>query len=297
MPRPVGNNFFDQVNFVTNYLLAGCGPEQDLIVELNTDAALNLFCILVTPDIQDIVQGFFSPKQGRNTKPNRHGRKRKGGIRFPDISDEIGKGLGGGRPAHLMNKIPGGRYILPGINFVEGIAITALIVEGVGDIVFDNLLGILELNPDHCKQFPRASRTMTTTPIMGGPILEPDGFNCDKVDFASGFQTTQQGARHSSVDWAISGAALITGEVSGFPASGWPIIYGLNGKVWHQEPKRTVKKGEFISITGSAAIPAGEWAFWGWLSEQNYLTALSANWRAWGKSGWLDWTDYVEVSL
>ena len=48
MPKPLGINIFDQLKFVTNYMLAGCSGPRDLIFEMNTVAAKDLALMFVT---------------------------------------------------------------------------------------------------------------------------------------------------------------------------------------------------------------------------------------------------------
>ncbi len=149
MPKPnTRPAIFPQLKFVTNYLLAGCGPERDLIFELNTDAAVGLLVLFVVPTADDIVQAFFDPRKGRTSTPRRHGRKRPLPQGIPRVGylvgdvwevDSIGKGL---------QKLPGGRWLLPGINIYEGIALSAAVLEGVSDLAYDNFAGLLDLNPN-----------------------------------------------------------------------------------------------------------------------------------------------------
>ena len=290
MPRKSGINIFDQINFITNFIVAGCGPKRDLIIELQTEAAKDLLLILLGLDMQDVVQGFFDPRRGRNTKPGRHGRKRPSRFKFPDISDEVGKRVSIPEIGENFRKLPGGRYVLPGINAVEFVAIFAVVTEGIGDIVFDNVMGVLQLNPDYCTEFARFQRSVEG----GGPIIVPGGGNQPvqfwDLDHAVGFGTNPASATCLVSRYAYSASATMVGTG---PRGNWitldMVIISNTRGVIARAGERVVQSGEVSEFTVSASADQNEFLSTSWVVSGGTGEQLSGTVIGYGQHEWLDW--------
>lgn len=301
MPRPRNSpHIFDQLKFVTNYLLAGCGPAPDLIFELNDDAAKNLLLLFVGLDAQDIVQGMFDPRHKRARSPGRHGRKSGRGIGFPDISDEIGKRVSVPEIGRGLQKLPLGRWVLPGINVIEGITISAAVIEGLSDVVFDNLAGLLDLNPNYCREFERFRRRVCYAPecpdvgydgppIVGFPGPTYDPIPMKKLLGNSGFTTNIFSARSETTAWGLATEITVMGHTSGFPSSGRLTIHTDQRGEIATSHHVSIDKGEITSFTLDAVINPWEYATVSWAATQGYMLVLDGQVAGYGKSGWLDW--------
>lgn len=290
MPKPPGIHIFDQVKFITNYMLAGCGPEADMIFELQTDAAENLLWLLLGLDAQDIVQGFFDPRRGRNTKPGRHGRKRPGRFNFPDISDEIGKRASVPEVGRAFQKLPGGRYVLPGINMAEGVAIFAIVTEGIADITFDNVMGIIRMNPEHCRQFPRFQRTVEP----GQPLILAGGgfsaFQIRNLNHAYLMATNMYSATCTDGPWAlaVSVTILSSGSEGAQFNCALQIYSNVRGEVYNSGI-RSLDTGEVSEFAGSATAAEGEFLSWHIEIRGGVGTVIGGMAVGYGESDWLDW--------
>lgn len=290
MPRANGIHIFDQINFLTNFILAGCGPKRDLIIELQTEAAKDLLLLLLGLDMQDVVQGFFDPRRGRNTKPGRHGRKRPGRFKFPDISDEIGKRVSVPEIGENFRKLPGGRYVLPGINAVEFVSIFAIVTEGVSDIVFDNVMGILRLNPEYCREFPRFQRNA----VGGQAIIVPGGggepLYFDDPQTSVGFADRRVLAVTYESNWAVSVSVVIL--ATGTPGAVLNVALRLNSPIRGQVAStdlRTIPEGETSEFTIDASAMAGEMLEWSLNVQGGTGLVLSGTVVGYGQSDWLVW--------
>lgn len=301
MPRPQNRpHIFDQFRFVTNYFLAGCGPAPDLIFEMNTDAGLDLLVLFVGLSPTDIVQGFFDPRHGRSSKPARHGKKTRRGVGFPDISDEIGRRVTVPEIGQGLKKLPGLRYVLPGINILEGIAISAAVIEGVSDIGYDNFAGLLDLNPNYCREFPRFRREVCygeecPAPGYNGPqIIGGAGGANDPIVFRkklgnTGFITETIVQKNLTTPWCMTAEVSLT-AYSAFPT--------LRGKVAIETDLRgtvaesafyDIAEGDLQTVTLDALIEPNEFASLRWRGESGFGYVISGQLLGFGEMGWLDW--------
>ena len=295
MPAPPNIPFFAQMRFVTNYMLAGCGPEQGLIVEMNTLAAKNLAVILFGISAEDIVQGFFDPRRGRNTKPDRHGRKRRGGFRFPDISDEIGRRASVPEIGQAMRQMPFGKWVLPGINVLEGIAISTIIVEGVGDITFDNIAGLLELNPEHCTEFERFEREIVGQQVIikpGGGI-SPIFFDDEKYNV--GFVGGRSAVSCFESRFAINIAIDVWNDREEFDLElALQLSNMTTGETAHTG-YRTLAPGQRSQFTCNLSAEPGQYIAYDTDIRAGTGLITQGNVVGYGESGWLDWLPKFEI--
>lgn len=299
MPSPPPG-IYDQLVFVTNYLLAGCGPQQDLIFELNTDEAKGVLMLFVGFDYSDIVQNMFDPRLGRASKPGRHGRKTRLPGGFPDVNElvtrrvhvkEIGEGL---------QKLPGGRYILPGLNVVEFVGMSAAVIEGVSAAIYDNLAGLLDLNPQYCREFPRFRREVCRGPQCEPPT-SPDnqlvGFPgpiYDAIDFNQplgnvGFMQESRVFRHDGSPWALSASVKVVGHTFGFETGGaLTITTDRRGEIERQNHNEFANN-EVKELRISAVIEPGEYASISWAATRGYAMVLEGLVMGHAEKDWLSW--------
>jgi hypothetical protein len=289
MPRPPSPRFFDKVSFVTNFMLAGCGPERDLIFELNTDAALELALMFVTFDMGDIVQSFFDPKNGRARKPARHGKKRNRIPGLPDINEEIGRKLHPGAVGEAIEKLPGQRYVMRLANVVDRVLIQAYVLELGSDIIFDNLLGLLTLNPEYCEEFPRFRRHASGRVPAGG-IFGITNINMDIPDVVTeGFTAGRFGATCWDSSWGCSVNCIVNSDDPVDEVSGWLCLIDSGENIIAQTGLLTLGYGESKPLSLSATLEAGQYAAWVWKTNFGFVNLFGANVVGFGKHKWLDW--------
>lgn len=301
MPRPRARpHIHEQLKFVTNYMLAGCGPEPDLIFEMNTDALLGLMVLFVGISPEDIVQGFFDPRHKRARSPGRHGRKSRRGIGFPDISDEIGRRVSVPEIGQGLKKLPGGRWVLPGINILEGIAISAAVIEGITDVGYDNLAGLLDLNPNYCREFPRFRREVCygeECPSEGynGPqIVGGAGGANDPIVFRkrlgnTGFITETIVQKNLTERWAMSAEVIVQAHTPNQRTQGRIAIETDKRGFIAERPMLDMADGETQSVTIDALIEPDEFASVRWRGVNGFGLILNGQLLGYGQKDWLDW--------
>lgn len=299
MPQP-GPSIGEQFVFVTNYLLAGCGPQQDLIFELNTDAAKDLLLMFIVPDISDIVKAMFDPRNKRGRSPGRHGRKKRIGRGFPDVSEMIGRRARVTEVAEALQKLPGARYVLPAINVMEGINIAAAVIEGLADTVYDNLAGLLDLNPNYCREFPRFRRQICYGAgckppnefgpyLVGSPGPQYDPIFFNELQGNTGFLQTSGVFNNTTQAWGLAAGVRLMGTESLYGTQGRLCVTTNARGVVAMGPTVRLAPQETIELTINAKIRPNEYATVAWNADNAYALVLGGSVLGYGKSGWLDW--------
>lgn len=153
MVRPPAIDDLQKVNFITNYFMQGCVPPFWLFIECAQEPAREMLCLLLGLDMQDIVQAMFEPKGQRHRRQGRHGRKRKGKFGFPDISDMVGEKIRSHVNPHNALDFGPFRKLFKVVNVYEGWAFSTAVVEGMTDVGFEGILGVISADPDSCPNF------------------------------------------------------------------------------------------------------------------------------------------------
>lgn len=295
MPTPPQHGLYFRWNYVTNMLLTGCTPPTGLFLQFAKEPALRTLLLLVAPTMDDLVQGMFDPKKGRTRKPGRHGRKRPRPPGLPDIATETGKRLTPKEFVEAVHKFPGFRLFWTGLQVVEGINISAAVVEGVTDTVFDGMAGFFSLSDLVCQDFARYQRQSNRVFRVGAPQATYSPLFCEQVDFAHQFVTTPTTARLHSGPSAHSIAATFYNDNPQDQCRGWLVIRNRDTGAEVRTGKIVLDPGEAISVQCSIAVDAAHGVDWGWAAEYDNCLCLSAEAVGFGESGWLDWLPYIKI--
>lgn len=212
MPKPPEFDFFTDMKFITNYILAGCDPPFDLLVEFSQEPAEDLLMLFLMPDLVDIGQAIFEPKGGRRRKPARHGRKRRRGKGMPDPSDMIGQRIRAVVNPHDVVTFGPLVKAFRIWNVYELFNITVAVIDGISDIGFESLWGILNADPSHCNNLNRLAAHEESQFSIGGvgPYFQPIGLT--QLDFNKGFARTSYSCRLDTGNVKINLAATIRNE-------------------------------------------------------------------------------------
>lgn len=143
----------DKFNFVVNYFMQGCTPPFWLFIETAQEPAFDLLLLLLEPDMQDIVQAMFEPGGSRKRRSGRHGRKSGRKIGFPDTSDIVGAQIRARVNPHDALRFGPVKFLFKMNNVYEGVAFSAAVLDGVIDVGFEGILGVMTLRPDLCPGF------------------------------------------------------------------------------------------------------------------------------------------------
>ena len=205
MPILPPTMFTAKFTFIVNYFLLGCADTRILVVDLNRPAQNRLFLLLLTPSFEDIVQDIFDPSGGRNSSPKRRGRKRKGVW----IPDQRGGRRGGGSldPSTLIAKPIRGvlnptnvlkgtiaRYMFPLYNVVEGVTYTYALIDALNDTLFENIIGVMQIDNDECQDLGRLMRKRTTPGIIPNTAPVLDDFSLPIEVFRKNIQSISTAA-------------------------------------------------------------------------------------------------------
>ena len=271
MPTPPKLQAFDDMRFITNYLLAGCGVPSWLFVEFSQEPAADLAMLILLPDYEDIAQEIFDPKKGRRRKPARHGRKRKRRIGFPSADDMIGQRLRARlNPGNVLN-IGLFRRAFPILNIYEGINFTAAVVEGFTDVYFEGLWGVLQADPTFCTEFSRLMKHDDFRQVIGGvgPPLQP--VNIDIVDMNTGFFHTRNACRDRHEPYICNFTAFVVNNRTDVVASGNLALQNTTTGEFHESAGFVLQPGEAKSLEVMGKFGANEWCAWGFSNMGGFI--------------------------
>ena len=251
-----------QFRFVTPYFLLGCGSPQFLVVDLNRPAQYDLLALLLIPDIEDIVQDIFDPSGGRNSGPERRGRKRNRRTNRLSIDSLISRPIRQAVNPHNILGRTVARYIFPIWNLYEGVNFTFAIIDSVNDVLFENLLGVFEANQNECLELVRMVRKSTDNHVRGGvddgikPVPCQNLITQNGMSSSAGFTTTEV---QGTCAFSCAVTNPFDNPVRGYIAVG-PDIHTELGR----SQEVTLTKGETVYLTcGADNTEPAIWV-WGW---------------------------------
>lgn len=284
MPRPPDIDPSGKLNFIANYILMGCSPPFFVVIECAREPIEDLAMLFLLPDLVDIGQAIFDPKGGRRRKPGRHGRKRRRAPGFPDISDIVGQRV----RADINPYIPLGlgKFTLAFRvwNLYEAIAITVAILEGLTDIGYTGLLGVMELDPTHCQEFGRLVKEDPELQLAGGagPSIWP--IAVQHVEVASGFQHTAFGCMCPTSDYVVHFRTSLKNNSSNLEVYGDLALGVQGGPVKALSSIVSPGPGDSLRVEVSATFEQGTWCEWGVGNRLNNPVVLSREIVAFSKA-------------
>lgn len=289
MPKPPEHENFFELKFITNYLLAGCAPPMDLILELSQEPLKDLGALLLIPDPLDIAQEMFAPRHGRRRKPGRHGRKRKWRPRLGDVDGLIGEYFHTTELSEAAMALPGARFAFRLLNFVEGINFGAALAEGVEDVAFETLWGVLEADHNQCLDFDRISRRADYNQIVGFPGPDHYPIGMPTLEFNHNFYNNPFYTAYAPTNWGIGVSARFknVGEVYG--AAGRLILNSSTRGVIAASQHIDLALNSDAMLSVSAVCEPGEDVGWYWAATGGRLECQRPRMLAYGEHGWLDW--------
>lgn len=289
MPKPPQQEDFFELKFVTNYLLAGCFPPYDLIVECSEEPKHDLLLLLLGLDAGDIAQAMFEPKHQRSRKPDRHGRKRRRRIRFPDVNDMTGEMMRVHDVADAAAQFPGARFAFRALNFYESFTFPAALAGGLGDLGFETLWGVLNADHDECLDFDRIDRQIIGESLPGfpGPTYYPIALG--QLNLNHGFYNSEFGTSHGSTGWGLSFSARVSNDHPAVDVGGaLAITSNWRGEVAASQTV-TLSPGGSSTLSCSCTGLPGESLSWTWKATTGSVRMANARATAYGESGWLQW--------
>lgn len=284
MPRPPNIDAIGKLNFITNYILHGCEPPSFLFIECAQEPAQDLLMLFLVPDFVDIGQAVFDPKAGRKRKPARHGRKKPGRRGFPDPSDVVGQRARGALNPHNALDFGPVNKAFRIWNKYEALAITVAVVEGVTDVGYSGLLGMLTIEPNRCEQFSRLVRR-SNEPELGGAVGPPIWpIFAQVVEANQGFNSTTVTAMNQFQAFVIHLRMVVMNNSFEEYIECAAALGAVGGAIKGQSAVRTIAQGETVTLNCSADFEAFETCEWGLSERFGNALVISCEVVAFGKA-------------
>jgi hypothetical protein len=262
MPKPPPISQLEELNFVTGYFLQGCQPDFWLFCEFAKEPAGDLFLVLFSLDIQDIIKEWLRPVRHRFRDPARHGRKRTRSRLSLDPNEYLSTRLRAKADLYPGLKLPGAKALFLISDVTDFINISAAVIEGVSDIAFAGVLGVLQHDPSNCPSmiWCRRHSTGETDDLGVIPVNVPIVMHV--FDGANNFQIDGPYAYTSfSGDWRMTFSGTIRVPNGGKAVNWRPAIYSEDRGVVETGSPFTLQPGETGHFTVEAGLSAGEIAF------------------------------------
>lgn len=287
MPKPPDLPDFDKLNFITAYMSNMCVPPFFVFCEFAKEPAQDLLLVLFGIDMQDIVKEWLRPERGRYREPKRHGRKRPKQYPSLDINEYIASNPRAAAVEYPGLKLPGAKAIFYVGDQWDKVAITGAVLEGVTDIGFQGLLGVIRTDPSNCPTLPICQRHRTTNVDIPG-IIPPDQVISFPILDASQFFQAAGPFSYTTFNskWTMGWSGTVK-PYSTDGCEGWaPIIWSqTRGKVGTGN-HFTVPKDEVFHCEVSAELEPGEFAWPARETTRGSVTLLDGNVFCFGGGLW-----------
>lgn len=259
MPRPPKLDELTELSFITNYFMQGCAPPFWLFVELSKEPVGDLALLILGIDGFDIAQAIFGPKGSRNRSSGRHGRKsRRHRLNF-DPNDFVGgKVRGVVNPYDALDFGPL-RKAFRIYNVYEGFNFSAALVEGLTDVGFETLWGVITVNDKNCSTLPYLTRQRESGDAMVGVAPWSTAFNVSQKLNENLFQSIDGTSWNCHVSDYTVGAAATVYAASGAGLRDFRLtIRSLQSGVLAESSWVSMDQGDSIRLSVEAEVPAGE---------------------------------------
>lgn len=133
------------------------------------------------------MQDIFDPSNGRGRDSRRHGRKRRRGRFTLDTSTLIARPIRAQANPHNVARFTPLRFLFPIWNIYEGLNFTVAIVDGLSDVYFEHLWGIISVDQSSCSDLARLQREDPIGNSMGGLSPPIDGCSLGNLVTSNGF--------------------------------------------------------------------------------------------------------------
>lgn len=152
--------WLDKVQFILFMAFNPCDEEFGLYVEMAKKPFGKLALFLLVPDLQQIVQGFFTPKGLRSKRHGRKGKKGgkggKGGI--PDVDEMFAKKLPGQGDFANRSYGMGQRFFFSGVQALDRVTWPMVLIDQVTDTAFETMSGVMNASKEGCPNLGRMLR-------------------------------------------------------------------------------------------------------------------------------------------
>jgi hypothetical protein len=192
--RPPTPGWFGQVNFIVGWFMQSCDVPLTVYVQFAAEPTVEVALMLVTLDPADLVKEWARPKGLRTA---RHGRKGKRGTKdvftLLDVDELVAHNIAGheefrGRPFGSATF-----WAFEITDVIDRVSWTFACVDGITEIGYKTLIGIIQADKNNCPQLGRMFRTDGFASILNtgnnfAPVSVEDLQWINKIDSPHGFQ-------------------------------------------------------------------------------------------------------------
>lgn len=290
IPTPPDFQDFAGLNFVARAAMFGCVPDLWLALQFAKEPATELAGLLFLPDAFDIGQAIFEPRKNRSTRPNRHGRKGRSSLGFPDVSDLIGKMLREYVNPNDILRGPNATIMFRALNIYEGINFAVALADISEDIVINAFYGPLMFDERNCTEFSRFERLNLNDATFTGSGPPANIINMGDLVSSVNFDTTPLLIGTNPFKCIISHQAPQIRLISGAAGSIQGIILAGDGEELGRGPVVPLAAGSTASAYVTAAVPPNRGASLYWELDGGIAVSTGARTIGFEAAGvpWLD---------
>lgn len=249
-----------EIKFITNYFVQGCVPPYNLFVEFSEEPTKDLWVLMLGIDPIDIGKDWLRPKRGRPRTPKRHGRKRPWRNIELDPNAYVGNKLRAKAPYYPGLDLPGARALFKLGDALDRLNFTAAVVEGLQDVGFETLWGILSAHPEHCPNMAFLNRHETGPKAWPGVVGSSTPIGVATLDSAQHFGTGSADVYTTFyAPWTLVYNCRVEAYSSG-GAKDWELIVRSDKRgVIEASGKKTFDEGEEVGFEITAEAEPGEY--------------------------------------
>lgn len=287
MPRPPRADIVPQIKFITNYFWQGCEAPWELVVEFSQEPLKELFLILFWPDAEDLLKEWLRPGRGRQRNPARHGKKRRRFPGLPDPNDWVSANPRARAQAYPGIDLPGARALFKLTDVADRINITAAVVEGLSDVGFETLWGILSLHTENCPAiaYVNAHNPEGSTIVGVAPWSTP--FPLPVIDNRQRFGGPEPFTFTTTVDDFNVVASGTVFALSSGGLKNWALTVGQSGKgIVARSNFVNIEQGESAQVSVYGTVEKGQAAYIARQNESGSAILYDLQMFAWSGQWW-----------
>lgn len=262
MPRPPRGDEVTELSFIVNYFIQGCRPPFWLFVELSKAPLKDLALLIFGLEAMDIGQAIFGPKGSRTRESGRHGRKSRRARGFPDPNDMVGDRVRTViNPYDAFNFGPT-RFAFRILNVYEGFNFAMALVDGLTDVGFETLWGVMTMNEQHCPGMQYLTRSAPGPITQGGIFPDDNPVNVVNLDSINLFNSPNGlGWNCHSSPYTVGASSLILNPMTTTSTDISLAIYTDDRGMIAQSSKATLGPGERIRLSVEGECDQGEFSW------------------------------------
>lgn len=278
LARPPVPEWLDQIRFITHYLLNTCDGPLTLYAELAREPAGRLALMLITPDMGEIVQGFFTPKGLRSKRHGRKGRRgEKGPGGIPDVDEMVSEKIPGSQEMAGRHYGMGQRFFFAAANEVDRVSWNLALVEMSTEFVYSDLLAVIQDPRADCPNVGRLNRHGANIVVLDGP-----GFAAVPIPVVqyehNVHSPTYYGADYLGKLWLVVIAFRVLNDQPNETTIKCRIVRGTDPSyVFDESPHVTLQPGDVGTVMTSTVTGGPDSVIWEFGSDRENCLILSAD--------------------